>query len=78
MMLLKLTVHEWDVVWATVASQLLRDFMRADREEEALEIWNRARVLEAVRTQLAHAVAGDDAALVTALNPINPYQSVQP
>lgn len=76
-MVLNLNRNTWDAAWERVARELFREFVRAGDATAALECWQRAQLLDAARESLATAIAGDDAELRTALNPINPYQDIR-
>jgi hypothetical protein len=70
------TRREWDRAWRDVAVAQVEEFQRAGDEEEALTIWREARCLDAARTRLANAMAGDDDAVRAELDPINPYKDL--
>lgn len=67
----------WDQAWRRVAQDYVRDFIRAEDEAAALEVYREAQTLGVARTRLAQAIAADDEELQTALDPINPYQDLE-
>ena len=73
---LSLNLRTWDAAWHELAAELFREFLRADSKGKAVELWHRAQTLERAREMLSAHAAGDDAELVTALNPINPYKDI--
>ena len=68
----------WDRAWRNTAQAYVRDFLRADTEEAALEVWREAQAIAQARTRLANLIAGDDDQLAVALDPINPYEDLEP
>ncbi len=67
----------WDEAWRKVAQAFVRDVLRADSEEDALQVWRESQAIGQARTRLAKAIAGDDEELQVALDPINPYQDLE-